>query len=133
MASIAAILAAFGAGVYVHSRIAEHTLESRLKEQSALLIGQCKDNIKITEESSNEYQKRLAVANRKLADYRKLYSGITVPITGEAGRSDASSRGAVDAGKAGVPVVALLEYGGECEQYRSQVIGLQGFINRVWK
>ena len=127
------VLASFAAGWWVNGVIWEKRLESRLKEQEALLIGQCNEQKKLTEEVSNDYQKKLSAANRKLADLKRMYSNTAVPVTGKADGLDAAAGGAKLSGKNGIAASSLFELAGECEKERQKVIGLQNYINRVIK
>ena len=49
------VSAAFSAGWYVNGLRWESRTNDLLKEQAAVLVGQCKDNIKITEKASDDY------------------------------------------------------------------------------
>lgn len=127
------VLTSFAAGWWVNGVIWEKRSQSRLKEQEALLIGQCNDQKKLTEEVSNDYQKKLSAATRKLADLKRMYSNAAVPVASKADGPDAATRGAKLSGANGIAAASLFELAGECEQERQKVIGLQNFINRVYQ
>jgi hypothetical protein len=133
IASGVTIIASLTAGAYINGLRWEHKLDSALKAQETLLVTQCNDAKKITEDASNDYQTKLAASNRKLSEYRRMYSSTKVSITSTPDGPNATTSGTLNSGANGVAASSLFELAGECEQYRNQVAGLQGFINRVWQ
>jgi hypothetical protein len=129
----AGAIAAFSAGWFVNGAIWSAKLDRELQAQEARLIAQCQANIKITEEISNDYQKKLRASNSRLAELKRMHEGRAVPVAGKAHGPDAVAAGTVDPRSNGLNAATLLDLGAECEAYRLQVIGLQGFINRVWE
>lgn len=129
----AALISAFGLGWYVESQLAESRLKEALAGLEKALVAQCTADKKITEDSSNAYQKKLADANRRLNDLKRLYSNTPIPLSaGEASRPHAAT-GGINAGQNGIAPAALFEYAAECETYRLNTIGLQDFINKTWE
>lgn len=127
----AAFLAVFGSGWHVRGIIAEHSLESALSDQKASLIAQCDADKKITSEVSNDYQSKIQTLNNRIASLKRLRPAGCVPISSPtSGHNEAA--GNLDAGTHGITAESLIEYGGDAEKYRLQLIGCQDFVNRVW-
>jgi hypothetical protein len=131
IAILCAAAALFAAGWYVNGLIWEKRSNELLKEQEAILIGQCNDQKKITEETSNAYQKKLRAADRRLAELKRMYGNATVPITSKTNGSDAAAT-AIDSRTDAIAASSLIELAAECDGYQAQVSGLQDFINRIW-
>jgi hypothetical protein len=128
----AALLAAvFASGWYVNGLIWQNRSDELLKEQKNLLISQCNDQKKITEEASHEYQKKLRAANDRLAHLKRLHANTCLPIARPSDGSNGAAA-AVDTRSNGLAAAPLLDLAAECDGYRAQLIGLQDFINRVW-
>lgn len=129
-----AVIALFSSGYYVSSRIAESRQERALAAQELKLQAECAADKKLTEDNSHAYQTKVSALSRQLADARRMFSTkCIVPVTGEA----VGSHGGAGTGEHGrqnaVSAGTLIDYAGECEQYRLQVISLQEFINDTWK
>lgn len=114
------------------SRAQKHETDA-LTAQASVLHKQCNADKAITEETSHEYQDRIANLNKLLiADELRPSSCIAVSgPASQAGRSHAAS-GTGHVRPNGLTAKWLRNYAGTAEKYRLQVIGLQDFINRTW-
>ena len=126
-----AFLAVFGGGWHVKGIIAEHSLESALSDQKTSMIAQCDADKKLTSEVSNDYQSKIEALNNRISSLKRLRPAGCVPVTNSASGYHAPT-GSFDAGAHGVTFESLIEYSGDAEKYRLQLIGCQDFINRVW-
>lgn len=114
------------------------TLEGRYKAEANKAItaaaAQCRDNQKLTEGIAREYHKQIDNLGRRLADAKRVYGNRCirpVPVAGTAGGGDAAARaGHVDPD--GVAVGDFLDYGGDAERYRRQLMACQQFIRQTW-
>lgn len=130
----ATVMAIFGSGYYVSSQIAETRQEKALAAQELKLQAACAADKKLTENSSHAYQTKVSALTRQLADAKRMFAAKCImPVTGEARSSDGSARAGEYAGQNAVNAGTLIDYAGECETYRLQVISLQDFINDTWK
>jgi hypothetical protein len=126
---IAVFLAGLSLGWYVHSRIAESTLKSALASQQAALIKQCEDSKKITMEVSREYQSKITALNGRVAALR-LRPAKCVPVTKPATGHNGEASGNEPARPHGVDAGFLIDYAGEAEKYRLQLISCQDFVRK---
>lgn len=93
----------------------------------AASIAQCAADKQVTTEVSRDYQKNLAALRSRLAAHRVQPDrciAVARPATGH----DAASGTGVAAGSNGVSSGALIEYAGDAEQYRLQLIACQQFV-----
>lgn len=103
-----------------------------LETQSKQLTEQCAADKKITEESSAKYQTDLVALNDRLNALRMRKPAACVPIASIATRPDATAKPLKLVGPYGLSTDFLYDFAGEAERYRLQVIGLQGFVKKVW-
>lgn len=89
-------------------------------------------NNKITEEVANEYENTIDKLN---ADLRRLRAQPVQchAVTRKAGSADESAAGKKLSGGNGLRSDWLYDYAGRCEGERLKVIGLQNFINEIYK
>lgn len=131
-----------GAGAALLVSWALHTLDvaridaawqKKLDNQKTELEAQCAEKVKLTEENSRDWQKKNFDLTRQLANLKRVYAtACIVPVTGQTGGGDATGGIGEHARQNGVTVGPLLDYAGECEGYRLQVISLQDFIDKTW-
>lgn len=81
-AALAALLVAFGAGCFITKMAMHIANEKALKQQEALLIGQCNDDKLSLEKANDNIQKEQGITNSKLAQYKRLLANECVPISG---------------------------------------------------
>jgi len=130
-------VAAFALSFLLHTvdvnRIESNHRAEMAKQKTDLETAFAADK-KLTEENSRAYQKQVSNLTRKLADAKRLLpSRCVVPVTGQASGGNRGATGGINARLDGVSSDALIDYAGECERYRLQVISLQDFINQVWE
>ena len=128
-----AALAMFSAGWYVESRLAESRLEHALEAQETALLAACKADKAITKEVADELQTKNAALARRIADLKRLHPPTCiVPTPNTAIGGNAGSSGTVASGTNGITADALLDFAGESERYRLQLISCQDFITKTW-
>jgi hypothetical protein len=103
--------------------------ERELSSQASELQAHCEEEKKITKDVSHEYQTKLSSLNAQLARLKRVQSHCIVP--GTAGGRDGEAERGKPSGPDGVSTAWLLEFAGEAERYRLQLISCQDFIRRV--
>lgn len=95
----------------------------------------CSDAQAITSEVSYAHQNKISNLQRSLADARKLYRNKCARVLyGDAASGhNGSAAGYIDAGSYDVDAESLIEFAGDAEKHRLQLIGCQDFVHRVVK
>lgn len=106
------------------------TLSESLKTANKT-ISEHEANVKITEETANEYQDTISRLNADLKRLQQRPVRCYAP-TSPSGGTDGSTAGSQLSGGNGIRSDWLYDFAGRCEGERIKVIGLQTFINRVW-
>jgi len=120
-----------GGALYIRALRAEVKLIERENAALESSLSQCLSNQQLTAEVSNDYQKKVAALNRKLADIKRLRDNARcVPISTGPGRRDAAT-GTGEPSGSGLNSDWLIEYAAEAERYRLQLLGCQDFVNRA--
>lgn len=122
-----AFLSAFSLGWYVHSRIAEHTLQSALASQQAALIQACEIDKAKTERIDHDHQNKISELSRRVAAYKLHKPATCMRVTDTASLNN----GKTGSGLVGADVVnseSLTEYAELAESYRLRLVSCQNFI-----
>jgi hypothetical protein len=93
----------------------------------AASIAQCAADKQVTTEVSRDYQKNLAALRSRLAAHR-VQPDRCIAVARTPTGHDAASGAGVATGSNGVSSGALIEYAGDAEQYRLQLIACQQFV-----
>lgn len=126
----AAIAAAFSAGMWVEAQFAKDTLKSALSEQETALKAQCQADKELTSKVGREYETKISTLNSRVSQLKRLQSTKCVPVTSSAGIANGSAA----TGHANVDAINsgdLIDYAGEAEKQRQQLISLQEFVRRA--
>ncbi|NQZ14308.1 MAG: hypothetical protein HRT94_05745 [Alphaproteobacteria bacterium] len=110
---------------------AENKVLSNNLETATETIKQHEENIKLTEEVSNEYQDSIASLNRELRRLHRIEARC-VPIADKTGSNNGSTAEAEFRGGNGLSSEWLYDYAGRAEKTRLKLIGCQRFVNRTW-
>lgn len=103
-----------------------------LEKQVTELTNQCEDQKKITEEVSHEYQKKLNALNVQLARLKRVQPRCIIPNrTNPTPGHDGSAQPRELAGSHGISTEWLIDYAGEAERYRLQLISCQDYVRRI--
>lgn len=94
-------------------------------------ISEHEKNVKITEETANEYQNTISRLNSDLKRLQQRPVRCFAP-TSASSSIDGSPAGSQLSGGNGIRSDWLYDFAGRCEGERIKVKGLQSFINRVW-
>jgi hypothetical protein len=97
------------------------------------LTAQCEADKKVTEDISHEYQNRLSDLDKRLIALKRVSKPKCLPIASKATAGRNAATGGVNAGQDVVDSADLLDYAGEAEHYRLQLISCQAFIGKVIK
>lgn len=135
---LSALLTAFTAyGLHTLAvNLIEASYERKLEDQKTALTAQCEASKALTQEVSNEYQKKLAARNadltraRRLLDKKCPVSVTTTPACGYNGGPGSAKSGQPNAGGLGADANELIDIAGEGEKYRLQLIGCQDFVRK---
>ncbi len=127
MAALA--LLALGGGIKIGLYIGNAEKVHALSQQAKSLKEQCDKDKAITKEANDDLQGKLNAINAK-RNSERLQGSFCVPLTKP---SINSPSGAKHARQAGIELQWLYDYAAECEEYRSDVIVLQEFQDKVWK
>jgi len=113
---------------------AEIKLVQAEKETAVQNYTQCLEDKKITNEVSNEYQNQLSISNTELDHFKRMFREATcINIASPSSQPYDSTKEGKHGQPNGLRSDWLLDYAGEAEGYRLQVIGLQNFIKKTWK
>lgn len=110
---------------YLQSRIETITIQ---RDQNAQQLQSCVKQHNINKEVTNDYQNKIDALNRRVRDIKRVQSAHCVPIA--ACRPD-DKAAAGHADRDGVLASELFEYAGRCEAIRLQLLGLQGYIEKI--
>lgn len=104
-----------------------------LSAQAKAQFEQCRAEKAITEEVSNDYQKKLASLTASYNSLRKLYNGrcVAVSNTESTVGHNAASAGSQLSGSHGIYAGYLIDFAYDAEQVRLRLIGCQDFVRRV--
>lgn len=127
----AALLASFGAGIYVHSQFAERKLAIALEAQKEALVQQCKEDKAITNDVARDYETQLNNLNKRLGALKRLRTACIVPTTNTTGSNNGGATGKLS-GQNGVTAESLFDYAGDAEQTRLKLLACRDFINKTW-
>ena len=127
-----AVAALFTSGVWVGVQISHNKLERALKAQSEALIAQCNTDKQLTSEVSKEYENKISTLSNRVAALKRLSATKCVSVTSPARIADGSTADGLP-NVDGIPADTLIDYAGEAEKQRQQLISLQEFVGRVWK
>lgn len=138
---IALFLIMSGGAVYIRilqsdlkAAKAEVKLIRAEKETAVQNYTQCLEDKKITNEASNEYQNQLSISNTELDYFKRMFREATcINIAAPSTQSHDAPKEGQHGQSNGLRSDWLLDYAGEAEGYRLQVIGLQNFIKKTWK
>ncbi len=128
---IAAILAVFSAGAWVDRQFANAKLDRHLKAQETALVAQCNADKQLTSEIGKEYETKISTLSSRVSQLKRLSASKCVSIT----RAADTAHGSATTGHVSVDAVNagdLVEYAGEAEKQRQQLISLQEFVRRAW-
>lgn len=106
-----------------------------LSDQKTTLIAECETDKTITKEASNDYQKKLSDTQRQLDDLKRVRPARCVPVSTPrpaAGCDGAAGNEKPSGTDGGISSTALLDFAGEAEKYRIQLISCQDFITKTW-
>lgn len=104
-----------------------------LTEQAATLAEQCNADKKLTKETEDGYQKRIAGLNSDINALKLRKPPRCVPVTAKPSvRPHAATPEAKLSGGDGIDSGFLIDYAGRAEECRLKLIGLQGFVSQVW-
>ena len=131
VASIAAILAVFGATWYVRGMKADIDQQAALQAQKIEIVAQCEADKRITSEASREYQKKISTLNNRVRELKRVLPARCVPVTSAARGLDGSASAGVTTGTQGISAEWALDLGAEAEKYRQQLISLQEFVRKA--
>ena len=112
----------------------QHKHAAELSSQATTLTEAFQKDKQITYGVSDVYETKLSALNNQLAAYR-LHPAIAcpVPTTGAAGRHDGAAGRRIPAGQNAALDKPFVEYAGEAEKYRLQLMACQSFITETWK
>lgn len=129
---------AFGAFIItwaIHNHIIANLEEDHKKTLAAQIqfdINKCNDDKQITSEISHGLQNDLNALNDKLKRLRQQPAKC-LHVTNPASRHDATASKGINAGSDEVAAGALIDYAGDAEKYRLQLVSCQGFVSKVWQ
>jgi hypothetical protein len=130
IASIAAILAVFGATWYVRGMKADIDQQAALQAQRIEIVAQCEADKELTSKIGKEYEEKISSLSSRVAALKRLSARACVSVTSPTGKPDDGTK----AGHAGVDAVdsgVLIDYAAEAEKYRQQLISLQEFVRKA--
>lgn len=125
---IAGLLIALVTGAiahYIDISFLEANYKHQLEDQRFSLISECEKNKKTTEEANEYLTKQNTSIAARLTTLRLHKPSTCVPVTNSTNTADSGNRHATT----NISSDWLLEYGAECETYRTQRIALEKFIN----
>lgn len=125
----AAVLAIAWGGSHLRGMWDDAKLQRELGAQETALIAKCDADKKITEDVGREYETKISALNRRIAALRVQPSSC-LPVTSTATGRNGSTTGTINAGAHGISSEFLIDYAGEAEKYRLQLISCQDFIQR---
>lgn len=124
-------------GLWLHNadvaRI-ERNQVAALAAQEVVLERRCAEEKAITKGVSDEFQEKYSDVSRKLSAARRMYANTCVKLQPPRSASgyNAEAGNALNAGQDAVAAESFVEFAGEAEKYRLQLIGCQDFITRTW-
>lgn len=106
-----------------------------LQEQATALQEQCNADKKLTEGVENDYQKQVNALNGTIdaLRLRKPARCVPVRVAVPAKRPDATTPEPKLPIGDGIGSEYLIDYAARAEECRLKLMGLQGFVNQVWK
>lgn len=105
-----------------------------LTEQATALQEQCNANKKITQGVEDAYSKQVNSLGDTIRALRLRKPARCVPIASKPPqRPNAATPEAKLPDGDGIQSEYLIDYAGRAEECRLKLIGLQGFVNQVWK
>lgn len=132
IAFIATALLSYGLHAFDVQRIeARHKVA--VEAARAAVKVECEADKQLTTEVSNDYQNQIANLTVQLNRLKRLHNNSKcVPVTRPSeGRNATPVRGEL-AGTNGLSTGWLIDFAGEAEQYRLQLISCQDFISKTW-
>lgn len=130
--AIPALILAYGLH-YISASWAESRHKTELANQIKADIEQCNKDKAITTEASHEYQTKITALNNKLSAIRMRKPARCVSVAGTSPGLNGNAEPSVNAGTYGLTSEWLINYAGEAEQYRLQLIELQNFAKKTWE
>lgn len=112
----------------IDERITAHKVKLAIEAANKV----CEDNQKITRRVSHDYQSKVSTLNAELASLRGLHSTECVPTTGSAGGHDAIAGSGQLSRPHAVAAGDLIDFAGDCEKGRLQLLACQDFIRQTW-
>ena len=107
---------------------------SAMTEQKTALVAACNQSMQTTKEVADALQKNLTGLSADVARYKRLLGAARaarcVPVANASGTDDGGSGQGQSAGSHGILGDALLDFAGEAEQYRLQLISCQEFVGQ---
>ncbi len=131
IALLTAVLSLFGFGWHSRGQWDESRLKDALSAQVITLQAQCAEEQKLTKGANDALQKSVFDITAKLNTAKRVHHSLCVrPISGVA---EHPAGGREHAGQNGISTDWLRDFAAECEQYRSEVIILNDFGNKLNK
>ena len=105
-----------------------------LKELAQTLDDKCKADKQITTEVSHAFESQIVDLHRQLDDAKRLRGSqcIIVQPPGDSPEHRPAPQPGQSVKQDGVHAAALLDFAGEAEKYRLQLIGCQSFVQKTW-
>lgn len=121
-----------GSGLWIKSLKSDLALQIANAQAFEEANNQCEKQREKANEISKKHQGRLADLNRKLRDYRvRDANAVCVNIDEATRRHNDATNGTIVLEKNGLRSEWLIEYAGEAERTRLQLIGCQEFIQSL--
>lgn len=139
LAVIAAVFAIWGVGVKFGYAWRSEKALIEIEDQRKADTKSCNDDKALTTEASHAYQINLSNLNHELARAKLLYASAPTKCTpihtagypNPAASAELPNAHAGDA--TGITTSALIDFAGDAEHTRLQLIGCQGFVTKVWQ
>lgn len=127
-----AILAVFSSGWHVNGMRWEAKLKTALERQMIELVARCEEDKEITAKAAESYENKISTLSNRVASLKRVSATKCVPIANTASVTHGSPATGLSNAN-GITASELVDYAGDAEKVRQQLISLQDFVRDVWK